>query len=221
MYYGRAIDYTILPALNEIASAQANPTGNTKKKAQQLMDYLNTYDNAYLRFYASDMILHVESNAAYLIAPKARSRIVGYYHLSDHPNITNSLRLNAAIQVECKTLQHVVSSSVEAEVAGIFHNATMALPMRHILISLGHPQPPTPIKTDNATATGFVYDNIHQKRSKSWDMRYYWLRDRERQNQFNIFWRPGSEIEADYYTKHHATTHHRIMRPKHVQDKEQ
>ena len=219
LFYGRAIDYTTLPALNEIASAQEKPRETTKKKAQQLMDYLHTYLNAYLRFHASNMVLHVESDAAYLVAPKARSRIAGYFHLSDHPNKTNNPKINAAIQVECKTLQHVVSSSAEAEVAGIFHNATMALPMRHMLTALGHPQPPIPLKTDNATATGFVYDNIHQKRSKSWDMRYHWLRDRETQQQFNIFWRPGSENNSDYYTKHHATNHHQEMRPKHVRDR--
>ena len=52
------------------------------------MDYLHTYPNAYIRFYASDMILHVDSDAAYLVAPKARSRIAGCFHLSEHPKIT-------------------------------------------------------------------------------------------------------------------------------------
>ena len=95
------------------------------------------------------MVLHVESNAAYLVAPKARSRIARYFHLSEHPNKTNNPKINATIQVECKTLRHVVSSSAGAEVAGIFHNATMALTMHHMLAALGHPQPPTPLKTDN------------------------------------------------------------------------
>ena len=52
------------------------------------MNYVNTYPNAYIRFYVSDIILHVDRDAAYLVAPKARSRIAGYFHLSDHPNIT-------------------------------------------------------------------------------------------------------------------------------------
>ena len=219
LYYGRAIDYTILPALNDIASAQAQPTKRTQEKTQQLMDYLYTYPNAFIRYYASDMILHVDSDAAYLVAPKARSRIAGYYHLSGHPNITKHPKRNGAILVECKTLRHVVSSSAEAEVAGIFHNATMAIPIRHILQTLNHPQPATPLKTDNSTAAGFVYDNIHQKRSKSWDMRYHWLRDKQTQEQFNIFWARGINNDADYYTKHHPTKHHRAQRPKYVQDK--
>ena len=112
----------------------------------------------------------------------------------------------------------MVSSSAEAEVAGLFHNAGMTLSIRYFLQSMGHPQPPTPIKTDNSTAMGFVYDNIHQKRSKTWDMRYYWLRDRMNQKQFDIFWDKGSNNHADYWTKHHPTIHHRSTRNKYIHD---
>ena len=219
LFYGRAIDSTILPALNEIASMQSKPTEQTKAKAQQLMDYLHTHPDAYIRYHANDMVLHVDSDAAYLVAPHARSRIAGYFYLSEHPNITKHPKMNGAILVECKTLRHVVSSSAEAEVAGIYHNAGMALPIRHMLEALQHPQPPTPLVTDNSTATGFIYDNIHQKRSKSWDMRFHWLRDRETQRQFNIHWKPGVNNKSDYFTKHHATVHHREQRPIYVKDR--
>ena len=131
------------------------------------MNYVNTYPNAYIRFYVSDNILHVDRDATYLVAPKARSRIAGYFHLLDHPNITKHPRLNGAILVECKTLRQVVSSFAESEVAGIYHNARITIPIRQTLQSLNHPQPPTPLKTDNWTATGFVYDNIQQKTIKS------------------------------------------------------
>ena len=220
LYYGRALDHTILPALNELASTQAAPTEQTKAKAQRLMDYLHTYPDAYIRYYASDMVLHIDSDAAYLVAPKARSRVAGYFHLSDHPNITKHPKLNGAILVECKTLRHVVSSSSEAEVAGVYHNAGMAIPIRFFLQCLNHPQPHTPLKTDNSTATGFVYNNIHQKRSKAWDMRYYWLRDRMTQQQFNIFWEAGVTNEADYFTKHHVTVHHQEKRSRYVRDRQ-
>ena len=94
LFYERAINNTILPALNEIASAQSQPTEQTKDKEQQLMDYLNTYPEAYIRFHASDMVLSVNSDVAYLVAPKARSCIAGYFHLSDHTNITKHPKLN-------------------------------------------------------------------------------------------------------------------------------
>jgi hypothetical protein len=94
----------------------------------------------------------------------------------------------------------------------------MAIPIRNMLIAIGHPQPPTPIKTDNSTAQGFVYKNINQKKSKSCDMRYYWLRDRENQQMFKVFWERGLDNNADYFTKHHSTVHHRETRARYVQD---
>ena len=73
LYFARAVDNTILPAINDIAAQQAKPTENTLKKIQMLMDYVNTYPNPKIHFYASDMILHVDSDAAYLVGPKAKS----------------------------------------------------------------------------------------------------------------------------------------------------
>ena len=90
LYYDHVIDGTILTALNTIGHRQANPTATTKKYTQQLMDYLHTYSNTYLRFYASDMVLHVDSDAAYQVLPKSRSHIAGFYMLSDHPQKTSN-----------------------------------------------------------------------------------------------------------------------------------
>ena len=42
LYYARAIDNIIVPALNEIALSQAKPTKNTDYKIQMLLDYLFT-----------------------------------------------------------------------------------------------------------------------------------------------------------------------------------
>ena len=50
-------------------------------------------------------------------------------------------------------------------------------------------------------------------------MRYYWLKDRMAKQQFNVYWDKGSNNNADYHTNHHATKHHRIMRPKYVPNK--
>ena len=204
----------MLPALNDTSSQQAQPTENTRAKTQKLMDYAATYPDAYIRYYASDMILHVDSDAAYLVLPKARSRIAGYYYFSK-PNG----QLNGPVHIECRTIEHVVASAVEAETSGTFHNGQTTLPFRIILIAIEHPQPPTPIKTDNTTAHGFIYDNIQLKRSKSWDMRYYWLRDKRTHGKFKLFWEKGTSNEADYFTKHHPTIYHRQMRPRYIKDK--
>ena len=212
LYYSRATDSTMLPALNEIAATQARPTCNTLKATNHLLDFAASYPLAIIRFYASDMILAVESDAAYLVMPNAKSRVAGYYHMTN-PDLK---LLNGAILVECLALKHVVSSAAEAETGGLFHNAQQAVVIRQILHDLGHPQPPTPIKTDNSTARNFVHATLKQKRSKSWDMRYHWLRCRETQKQVKIYWEPGTENNADYFTKHHPPKHHCAMRPRYI-----
>ena len=93
------------------------------------MDYLHTYPNRFITFNASYLVLHIDSNVAYLLAPKAQSQVAGYFHLSNHPNVTKRPKLNRVILVECKLLRHVLSSSAEAKVEGIFHNATIAVPI--------------------------------------------------------------------------------------------
>jgi predicted transposase YdaD len=76
---------------------------------------------------------------------------------------------------------------------------------------MGYPQPPTPVQTDNSTACGIANDNIKQQRSRAIDMRFYWVRDRVKQNQFHIYWGPGKLNLADYYSKHHPPVHHQQM----------
>jgi hypothetical protein len=49
LYYARAVDPTILPALNEISNNQAQPTIVTGKACDLLLDYLATYPNAVIR----------------------------------------------------------------------------------------------------------------------------------------------------------------------------
>ena len=165
------------------------------------------------------MVLHVDNDSSYTSVRKVCSRVAGYFHLLDNPNITPYPKLNGDILVECKTLRYVVSLAAKAETAGIFHNAQVSIPIRTLLQALEHPQPPTLINTDNSTTNGFIHDNIHQRRSKSWKMRWYWLRDRETQHQFLFYWDKGSKNEVDYFTKNHATSYHRQQRPRYARDK--
>ena len=79
-----------------------------------------------------------------------------------------------------------MSSAAEAEIAVIFINSKLAVPLRQALIEMGHPYPPTKIKTDNNTAEGIIYGIITQTRSKAINMRFYWLKCRQAQKQFKI-----------------------------------
>jgi hypothetical protein len=44
------------------------------------------------------------------------------------------------------------------------------------------------------------------------DMRFHWLRCRNAQVQFCYYWRPGTQNLADYFTKHHSTSHQKSIR---------
>ena len=148
--------------------------------------------------------------ASYLSVPKARSRCGGYHFLSDN---SDDPPINGPIHADVHILRNVMASAAEAEVGGCFHNAQTGCPIRQTLIELGHEQPPTPIRTDNATCEGILNDTVKQKRSKAMDMRFYWLQDRINQGQFSVYWRPGATNLGDYLSKHHAPAHHRRMRP--------
>jgi hypothetical protein len=102
-------------------------------------------------------------------------------------------------------------SAAEAEIGAVFINSKEGAVLCTSLEELGHPQPPTPMETDNTTATGYSNGTIKQKRTKAMDMRFYWIKDRVKQGQFNVHWGPGYQHLADYFTKHHSPAHHKRM----------
>jgi hypothetical protein len=84
---------------------------------------------------------------------------------------------------------------------------------------MGHKQDATEIKTDNTTADGIINNTVQQKRSKVMDMRFYWVKDRVEQDQFNVGSAPGDTNMGDYFTKHYYPAHHKHMRPYYLHDK--
>ena len=94
----------------------------------------------------------------------------------------------------------MVTSAAEAETNGVFHNAKTGLPIQHLLQSMGHPQKPFLIKTDNSTSAGYVNNNMKTKKSKTWDMYLHWLRNKENKKNFKVQWDKGSNNDADYFT---------------------
>ena len=120
---------------------------------------------------------------------------------------------NSPILVVAQVIKNVMGSAAEAEVAAIHMNAQEAILIRQYLKEMGHPQPATRIWTDNATAKGFINGTIKQKRSKTFNQQHWWLKDREMQLQFHVVWDAGIYNLADYPTKHHLASHHKLVRP--------
>ena len=76
------MDSTILVALSSLASQQAAPTEDTKRKAKQLLDYMASQEDAIITYRASDMVLACHSDASYLSEPNAKSRAGGHFYLT-------------------------------------------------------------------------------------------------------------------------------------------
>ena len=109
-------------------------------------------------------------------------------------------------------IKHVMTSATEAELVALYIMAREAVYIRIILEELGHKQPPTPLQTDNSMADAVFNGKVQPKRTKAMDMRFHWLIDRECQQQFRMYWRPGKSNYADYWTKHHPEKHHKNTR---------
>ncbi len=96
----------------------------------------------------------------------------------------------------------------------LFINTKTAASMHQTLTELSHPQPRTPMQTNNATACALLSNKILPKALKAIDMCFHWLRCHSAQGQFGCYWRPSTQILADYFTKHHPTSHHKSVHPK-------
>jgi hypothetical protein len=164
------------------------------------------------------MILHCHSDASYLSEPKARSRVGGFFFLS---NGSNNPPVNGAIHVISQIMNNVMDSAAEAKGGGFFINDQATCPIQTTLPELGHSQPPTIIVTNNACAKGIATSTVKQKRSKAIDMRFYWIRDRVKQKQFQIVWHKGEDNLADNFTKHHLAAHHQALRPIYLHKEQQ
>ena len=211
--YARALDNTALCGLSTLASEQGAATLTTDEKANQLLDYLATHPNATVRYYASDMVLNIHSDASYLSETRARSRVGGTYFLGSTPKPGQPIPLNGAIFVHTGILKFVVASAAEAELGALFHNCKEGTIIRLILQELGHIQPPTPVHCDNSTAVGIANGTVKKQRSRSMEMQFFWVTDQVALQHFDIQWHPGQENLADYFTKHFDARHHIAVRP--------
>jgi hypothetical protein len=133
LYYGRAIDSTLLVALGTLASAQTNGTKATVNACKRLLNYCATHPDAVVRFQASDMCLHIDSDASYLSEPEARSGVGGIFYLSTSPS-PNLIPgepdppLNGPFHAVSNILCNVMSSAAETDFGGLFYNEQEVCP---------------------------------------------------------------------------------------------
>ena len=134
----------MLVAQNALTAQQASPTEKTMERVRQLLDYARSHKEAVLTYHVSDMVLAVHSNVGYLNESKLRSQAGGHFFLSSNVQYP----------------QNNVLLVMEAELGALFLNVKEDLHISRMHVEMGHPQPQTPIQTDNSTPEGVVNARI-------------------------------------------------------------
>jgi hypothetical protein len=110
------------------------------------------------------MILNIHSYAGYLNETEAISRAGGHFFMSSNPK-SGQQQHNGTLLIFSTILRMVVASAAETEMGALFLNAKEGINIRNILREMGHPQPATPLQTDNTTAHAILRGTCKQQRS--------------------------------------------------------
>ena len=105
MYYSRAVNYTILYALNDLATRVNNCTQQTAKAIQHYLNYCKTNQEATVLSWVSDMILDNYSDEPYLVVTEVRSRVGGKFIFGNKDEKTQIN--NSPISTIEKGIKHV------------------------------------------------------------------------------------------------------------------
>ena len=121
LYCAHTLDLTILHALPAIASEQAKPT---KQNLGESVPVIALHDNkpkcSKQIFFASDMILNLQSDASYLSAGEGRSRAGWYFFLASIPRDNQNIQLNGNIHITCTIIKLVAALVPEVELGAPF-----------------------------------------------------------------------------------------------------
>ena len=102
----------------------------TKKLAEDVTHILNfaaTHPNSKIQYHASDMVLHVGSDASDLSVSQIRSRVGGYHYLSSASTDSTKSPIhdpppNGPLHAVCSIMKNVMPSAAEAEMGSLFVN---------------------------------------------------------------------------------------------------
>ena len=182
------------------------------KATVHLLNHASAHPDAEIICRASNMIPHVNGNAACPVALEAQSCAGGCRHLSNNDGKTS----NRPVLALAKVIKNIMASAAIAELGALCLSGQEVVALRNGLEAMGCHQLAALMKTDDSTANGVVNDAMKQKRSKAIDMRFCWPRNRSDQNQFRICWEAGKTNFGDFHTKHHPAVCHKAMQPIHT-----
>ena len=216
LFYARAVDPTMLTAINKIASRQSKATSAIRKEVDRFLQYASKYPDATMRVKASNMKLVTHGDSSYLSESEARSRAGGILFLGE---CADNEAPNAPVCFLSVIIKTVVTSATAAEYAAAFIVGQAAISIINTLADFGYPQTETEIFCDNLCAVGIANNSFNLKRTKTIDMRYHWIRDQVKLKVFRVTWKAGKLNLADFFTKAHPVKHHMAIRWKYVLEK--
>jgi hypothetical protein len=108
-YFAKAVDPIVSMPLNDIAMEQTKATKKTQASTNQMLDYLAAHPDATIRYHASDIILHIHSDASYLSVSNARSHLGGLFFLGNKPPEQEAL--NGSILNVATVIKNMVASA--------------------------------------------------------------------------------------------------------------
>jgi hypothetical protein len=91
LYYARAVDPTLIMPINVLASEQSRTTAFTADKVIKLLNNCNTHPETKIRYHASEMILHIHSDASYHSRKEDTRGAGGFFYMGSSPKKTKNL----------------------------------------------------------------------------------------------------------------------------------
>ena len=106
----------MLMALNSLETVQTNTTIETAKQITQFLNYSATHPYAITEYRKSAMIIHIYSNASYILEPEAQNRAGGYFFLGPkyQTPIQDIPLEKGPFHVECIIMRNIMASATEA-----------------------------------------------------------------------------------------------------------
>eukprot|EP00957_Ditylum_brightwellii_P149505 11385518-Ditylum_brightwellii.AAC.1 len=90
---------------------------------------------------------------------------------------TLNVALNGPFHSICEVLRTVMVPTAEAKIGALFSNMWKGEEFCPVLMEMGHPQPPTPVITNNSTVCGIINSMARWCHTCAVDMRFYWVWD--------------------------------------------
>jgi hypothetical protein len=172
LHYACAVDNKLLASLSTLSSQQATATEATNVAMNQLLNYLATYLDNGTTYRASDMIHCAHADTGFHNESKGRSQAGAHIFICKN----NPFRKhNGLVLLISQIMKFVMSSAAKAKLGTLYITAKEMVPLCQTLIKMGWPQPRTPIQTDNSTAIGITNLTIVLHKTKSMDLRLWWL----------------------------------------------